>query len=164
LFSDDRSLLGTADQGERQRFLTRSFDWTFTSNAYWGESAAGTWTLEVLNRAQAGQLIGRSGIVNDVSFAFDTGSITLTPRGTGGTPPQPGGTEGYVMSMGSVARASTAVPGVPGTASRPAAAAVLAWQAFADLSSPSSRRATRMAVVRAIEVPGADAAFFRPRS
>jgi hypothetical protein len=164
LFSDDRFLLGTESRSERQRFLSRSFDWTFTSNAYWGESAAGTWTLEVLNKANATQLIGRSGMVNDVSFAFDTGSITLAPPGTGGSAPNPGGTEGYVMSMGGVARAATAVPGAPVAANRPAAAAVLAWQAFADPPSPSSRRAARMNGVRASEVPGAVAAFVRPRS
>ena len=164
LFSDDRALLGTEYRAERQRFLGRSFDWTFTSNAYWGERAAGTWTLEVLNKANAVQLLGRSGIVNDVSFAFDTGSVTLASPGTTGTPPHPGGSEGYVMSMGGVSRAAVAVPGAPGTANRQAAAAVLAWQAFADLPSPSSRRAPRMAVVRATEVPGADAAFPRPLS
>lgn len=108
LFSDDRFLLGTEYRSERQRFLSRSFDWTFTSNAYWGESAAGTWTLDVLNKANATQLIGRSGVVNDVTFAFDTGSITLAPPGTVGAAPNPGGTEGYVMNIGGGSQASAA--------------------------------------------------------
>ena len=79
LFSDDRFLVGTDSQrdrygapGARPR---ATLAWTFTSNAYWGESAAGTWTIEVMNKVAPSQLVGRTGTWRNVSFEFDTGSI-----------------------------------------------------------------------------------------
>lgn len=79
LFSDDRFLVGTSDQrnryGEAGARPRATLAWTFASNAYWGESAAGTWTLEVANTVAPAQLVGRTGTWRNVSFQFDTGSI-----------------------------------------------------------------------------------------
>jgi len=79
LFSNDRFLVGTDSQsnrfgapGERPR---ETLAWTFTTNAYWGESAVGTWTVELANRVASTQLVGRTGTWRNVSFKFDTGSI-----------------------------------------------------------------------------------------
>ncbi len=79
LFSDDRFLVGTDEQanryGEAGARPRATLAWTFTSNAYWGESAAGTWTIELANNAATSQLVGRSGLWRTVAFQFDTGSI-----------------------------------------------------------------------------------------
>lgn len=85
LFSDDRFLVGTDSQRDRYGepgFRPReTLAWTFTSNAYWGESAAGRWTIEVTNKVAPSQLVGRSGTWRNVAFQFDTGAIQF---GTGG--------------------------------------------------------------------------------
>ena len=82
LFSDDRFLVGTADQQERYGGSEgprpqATLNWTFMSNAYWGEPAAGTWTIELVNKAAPSQLRGPSGTWRRVSFQFDTGSIDV---------------------------------------------------------------------------------------
>lgn len=85
LFSDDRFLVGTDSQrdryGEAGARPRATLAWTFTSNAYWGESAAGTWTIEVENKVAPSQLVGRTGTWRNVSFQFDTGSIEFGTAG-----------------------------------------------------------------------------------
>ncbi|MFM8494204.1 MAG: S8 family serine peptidase [Planctomycetia bacterium] len=87
LFSDDRFLVCTDDQNNRYGGKDgprpqATLNWTFMSNAYWGESAAGTWMIELANKAAASQLRGRSGLWRSVSFQFDTGMIDFGTRPT----------------------------------------------------------------------------------
>lgn len=97
LFADDRFLVGTDEQsnryGEAGARPRATLAWTFTSNAYWGESAAGTWTIELANNAATSQLVGRSGVWRTVSFQFDTGTIELGT--TSATVAPPVGSRGY---------------------------------------------------------------------
>lgn len=85
LFSNDRFLVCGPHEGNRYGGKdgprpAATLNWTFTSNAYWGESAAGTWTIELVNKAAPAQLRGPSGLWRSVAFQFDTGTIDL---GTG---------------------------------------------------------------------------------
>lgn len=81
LFADDRFLVGGEDQanryGEPGARPRSTLNWTFTSNAFWGETATGTWTVELANKAAASQLRSLAGTWRNVSFRFDTGSISL---------------------------------------------------------------------------------------
>jgi len=95
VFASDRFLVGTPGQATRYGVAgarpRQSLTWTFTSNAYWGESAEGTWTLELRNKAPVAQLVGRTGTLRSVAFTFDTGSIGFGPTTTGVALPATGG-------------------------------------------------------------------------
>jgi subtilisin family serine protease len=86
LFSNDRFLVGTESQRDRYGVPgarpRATLAWTFTSNAYWGESAAGDWDIELVNTAARSQLVGRTGTWRNVSFQFDTGSIEFGTAAT----------------------------------------------------------------------------------
>lgn len=136
LFSDDRFLMGTDAQkhryGEAGARPRPALSWTFTSNAYWGESAAGTWTLEVSNQAAPAQLTRRGGTVRSVAFQFDTGAIAFGASSGEDTARTPAG-RGYDTPTGAG----------PRTASPWLAALGLAWgvpDAAAAATATAGRR------------------------
>lgn len=116
LFSDDRFLVGTESQrdrygapGARPR---ATLAWTFTSNAYWGESAAGTWSIELANTAAPAQLVGRTGTWRNVSFQFDTGSIAFGGAATAASTARAAVGAGDVQSATPAAGPGLAVDGL----------------------------------------------------
>jgi len=130
LFSDDRFLVDSDHEdnrygGEGGPRPQATLNWTFTSNAYWGEPAAGTWKIELENKAAPSQLKGPSGTWRSVSFQFDTGSINL----------------------GTASAATTAPVGgrAPGTASAPSPAAtadMFRWLVAFSIESASRSTAS----------------------
>ena len=77
LFYDDRNLIGTA--GETDRTTNRSnLDWTYITNAHWGETVNGLWTIELVN-GSLGSLSTLGGSLSSFSMDFYTGTFAAVP-------------------------------------------------------------------------------------
>lgn len=77
LFYDDRNLIGTG--GENDRTTNRSnLDWTYITNAHWGETVNGLWTIELVN-GSLGNLATLGGSLSSFSMDFYTGTFAAAP-------------------------------------------------------------------------------------
>ena len=77
LFYDDRNLIGTG--GENDRTTNRSnLDWTYITNAHWGETVNGLWTIELVN-GSLGNLSTLGGSLSSFSMDFYTGTFAAVP-------------------------------------------------------------------------------------
>ena len=77
LFYDDRNLIGTS--GENDRTTNRSnLDWTYITNAHWGETVNGLWTIELVN-GSLGNLSTLGGSLSSFSMDFYTGTFAAVP-------------------------------------------------------------------------------------
>lgn len=77
LFYDDRNLIGTG--GENDRTTNRSnLDWTYITNAHWGETVNGLWTIELVN-GSLGNLSTLGGSLSSFSMDFYTGTFAAAP-------------------------------------------------------------------------------------
>lgn len=85
-FRGDLEAYLTSPSGYTSRLMLQSgsdsgnnIDWTFVSNAFWGEDALGTWALEVNDNAARN--IANTGTWNSYSIEWRTGSfITAVPE------------------------------------------------------------------------------------
>lgn len=78
IFFDDTAANGTAFYANRFH-RTDELAWTFTSNAYWGESIDGTWTVEIVNHSASTSGGGRWGVWEDFMLDFHTGQVIPEP-------------------------------------------------------------------------------------
>lgn len=75
LFFDDRHI-PIGDWETHRDYHSDTLEWQFLSNAYWGETASGLWTLEIINNTDN----PLSGTWQDFSFTAAMGELIAVPE------------------------------------------------------------------------------------
>ncbi len=78
LFYSDRNLIDTPSEENRFASLSDVGQWTFLSNAFFGESLVGTWGIELFNHS-TNTNFENFGVWDSYKFTFGTGEIETAP-------------------------------------------------------------------------------------